>query len=92
MTIAALKPSPPPNTSSRLLALPRELRDIIYDYALIKRDSGGVIHINIISKPAALTQVNRQIHSETLGVWWLKTDSASGSLPVMLGSSQASSV
>lgn len=73
-TAASPEIAQPPTIPSRLLGLPRELRDIIYDYALINRDSrsGGVINVSLITKPAALTQANRQIRSETLGVWWLK--------------------
>lgn len=66
-TAAASETAQQPTTSSRLLALPRELRDIIYDYAVKELD---IIQVTEQLEPPALTRVNHQVRFEALRRWW----------------------
>ncbi|KAK4626902.1 hypothetical protein CLAFUW4_05047 [Fulvia fulva] len=58
---------PPKKTSPRLLTLPAEIRNRIYEYALIE-------HPNILITPAIreppLLSANRQIRTEALGIYY----------------------
>lgn len=55
-------------TTSKFLDLPAELRNWIYELALVKRD--GPIDIPPRRNEPALLMVNRQIRKETRAIFW----------------------
>lgn len=57
----------------RLFDLPRELRDMIYGFAMVDHK---LTPINQELKPPPLTQVSRQTREETLPIYWQKNQFA----------------
>nr|POF08183.1 hypothetical protein CFP56_62763 [Quercus suber] len=66
-----------PNPGSRLLALPSELRDLIFEYALTSANTVVTFRLDPYQEDSysqavqpALTRVNRQVRRESLPVWY----------------------